>query len=77
MRLIQDRRKDLNLDFADRIAVQLAVSSQDLGDAIDENCEYITKETLAVQLEVLPLTDDDNAQAIGDFKVVIQVRKSS
>lgn len=77
VRLIQDRRKDLNLDFADRIAVQLAVSSQDLGDAIDENCEYITKETLAVQLEVLPLTDADNAQAIGDFKVVIQVRKSS
>ena len=56
VRIIQDRRKELNLDFTDRIEVGITGASPDLRRAIEANRDYICSETLAVKLlfEALP-----------------------
>ena len=50
VRLIQDRRKELQLNFTDRITLALVTDDADLAQAIQENSEYIKSETLAVEL---------------------------
>ena len=51
VRLIQDRRKEMQLEFTDRIKIQVCTSSDDLKAAIEENRDYVTGETLATSLE--------------------------
>jgi isoleucyl-tRNA synthetase len=51
VRLIQDRRKELNLNYTDRIAVGIETASKVLGDALQQHIEYIKGETLAVDLK--------------------------
>ena len=50
VRLIQDRRKELDLQFTDRIHLGLVTESEGLRRAIEENAEYIKSETLALEL---------------------------
>lgn len=50
VRLIQDIRKQKDLNFTDRIAVHLAAHDSSLGVALRENWSYIVGETLAVEL---------------------------
>jgi isoleucyl-tRNA synthetase len=49
-RQIQDRRKQLDCDFTDRIEVGIVTDSEELCQAIEENAEYIKGETLADRL---------------------------
>ena len=49
-RQIQDRRKQLDCDFTDRIEVGIVTDSDELQKAIEENSEYIQGETLADRL---------------------------
>jgi isoleucyl-tRNA synthetase len=50
VRLIQDRRKDLNCAYTDRIEVGFSTDSKDLRDAIDQFRDYIAQETLAIRI---------------------------
>ncbi|MCH2180155.1 MAG: isoleucine--tRNA ligase [Mariniblastus sp.] len=52
VRLVQDRRKELNLQFTDRIQLWLEPENEELKQAIAENREHITAETLAVDLKL-------------------------
>jgi isoleucyl-tRNA synthetase len=76
VRLVQDRRKELNLEFTDRIEVGIVGASAELQKAIADNMEYICGETLAVKLvfEALPGVEGVEVE-IGDEKVKLFVRK--
>jgi isoleucyl-tRNA synthetase len=56
VRLIQERRKELDCQYTDRIQVGLVTESEELRQAIEENAAYIRGETLAVELSGEPLT---------------------
>ncbi|MDR2344955.1 MAG: isoleucine--tRNA ligase [Planctomycetaceae bacterium] len=51
VRLIQDQRKELNLEYTDRILVGVETKSKALGESLVKFCETIKKETLAVDLK--------------------------
>jgi isoleucyl-tRNA synthetase len=55
VRLIQERRKELDCQYTDRIQVGLVTESEELRQAIEENTEYICGETLALGLTADPL----------------------
>jgi isoleucyl-tRNA synthetase len=58
VRLIQDRRKELDLQFTDRIDIWLVTDAADLKTAIDENRQYIMQETLCTSLNLDAPADD-------------------
>ena len=76
VRIIQDRRKELDLDFTDRIEVGIVGASAELRRAIEANRDYICSETLAVKLvfEVLPGVDGVEVE-IGEEKITLYVKK--
>jgi isoleucyl-tRNA synthetase len=51
VRLIQDRRKELQLNYTDRIMVGIQTTSHAIGEALHKHIEYIKGETLAVDLK--------------------------
>jgi len=51
VRLIQDRRKELKLNYTDRILVGIQTPSHTLGQTLHGHIEYIKGETLAVDLK--------------------------
>jgi isoleucyl-tRNA synthetase len=77
IRLIQDRRKEMELDFTDRIEIGLVGTSPNLRKAIEQFREYISGETLAVKLqfEALSGADADEVE-IGDDKAKLSVRRA-
>jgi isoleucyl-tRNA synthetase len=50
VRLVQERRKELDCQFTDRIAVAVVTDAEPLRQAIEENREYVQRETLAQRL---------------------------
>jgi isoleucyl-tRNA synthetase len=50
VRLVNERRKELDCDFTDRIRLGVVTDSQDLTTALTENEAYIKNETLAVEV---------------------------
>ena len=50
VRAIQDRRKEMDCEFTDRIAVGIVTDSAELRAAIEQFADYIRGETLAVEL---------------------------
>ncbi|MCL2305778.1 MAG: class I tRNA ligase family protein [Planctomycetaceae bacterium] len=57
VRLIQDRRKEMNCEYTDRITVEIATTSRLLQDAIQKFGNYIRGETLCTSLKQVPQTD--------------------
>jgi isoleucyl-tRNA synthetase len=55
VRLIQERRKELDCQYTDRIRVGCVTESEELRQAIEENTEFICGETLALGLTGDPL----------------------
>jgi len=51
VRLIQDRRKELKLNYTDRILVGIQTPSRTIGQTLFKHIEYIKGETLAVDLK--------------------------
>ena len=51
VRLVQDRRKELDLRFTDRIQLWLVTENSELQQAIRENSQHIADETLATELK--------------------------
>ncbi len=75
VRLIQDRRKELELEFTDRILTVLETDSDELDTAIQENIDYITRETLSVEIldATIPGVDAIEKEVGGhDVKISIQ-----
>ena len=74
VRLIQDRRKDLDCKFTDRIQVGIVTSSDEIQTAVEENAEYIKDETLGVHLASNPLDGTDGVEhSVADNEVTIYV----
>lgn len=64
--VIQNLRKDEDLDVADRIVVAYAAPSE-VEQAVQAYADYIRNETLAVTLEPNPATDSLEAVEVGDY----------
>ncbi len=78
VRLIQDRRKDIGLDFTDRIEVGIVGTSPALQKAIGDNLEYISGETLSIEVAFDALASDTGTELeLGDEKLTLYVRKVS
>jgi isoleucyl-tRNA synthetase len=76
VRLVQDRRKELALEFTDRIEIGVSGAAADLQQALESNREHICGETLSVKLVFEPLTEAEGAAVeIGDEKVTLFVRR--
>ena len=74
VRLVQDRRKELQLNFTDRI--ELAITTDEaLEQAIKENAEYIKSETLSTILTFSAIAGADGAERqIGDHELTIYIK---
>ena len=59
VRLVQDRRKEINCQYTDRIEIGVVTDSDELKTAIRENAAYIQTETLANSLGLEALPDVD------------------
>ncbi len=67
VRIIQDRRKEMDCQFTDRIAVGVVADSAGLTSAIEQFRDYICGETLAVELRLAALPEVEPVDAtIGD-----------
>jgi isoleucyl-tRNA synthetase len=76
VRLIQDRRKEIGLDFTDRIEIGIVGASPELQKAIADNLAHISGETLAVKIvfEALPGAPGIETE-LGDENLTLYVRK--
>ncbi|MCO6453868.1 MAG: isoleucine--tRNA ligase [Pirellulaceae bacterium] len=75
VRLIQERRKELDCQFTDRIAVGLVTGSEALRQALDEHRETIQRETLARHLEFTALDSVPGAMlSIGGHAIELFVQ---
>jgi isoleucyl-tRNA synthetase len=52
VRMIQDRRKEMRLNFTDRIMVGIVTESEELRTAVTDFGDYIRGETLAIELRL-------------------------
>ena len=79
-RFIQDRRKELDLNRADRIRLWLVTESAELIQAVSENQDYLRGETLAVAIEMQPPADTQIAETkvdINDQSIQIFIQVDS
>jgi len=78
VRLIQERRKELQLEYTDRIAVGIVTDSEELTAAFDENRDYIMQETLATSLTDKPIPTAEGADhEISGHKLTLYVSRSA
>ena len=76
VRVIQDRRKEMNCNYTDRIAVGIATDSAPLLDAATTFADYVKSETLALDLQASALADAEptNVKIDGaDVAVYVKV----
>ncbi len=75
IRAIQDRRKEMNLEFTDRIEVAVVTDSDALRKAVEQFGEYIRRETLAVQLGLQPIPDAEPVElAVASHSLTLYVK---
>jgi len=74
VRLIQDRRKELKLNYTDRIVVGITTASRAIGEALHKHIEYIKGETLAVDLKKGQVPDAETMScAIDDEELMLSI----
>ncbi|MBC8352491.1 MAG: isoleucine--tRNA ligase [Planctomycetes bacterium] len=76
-RQIQDRRKQLDCEFTDRIEVGIVTDSDELRKAIEENADYIKGETLAdsILFEALKGVEPVECEVAGvTVKIYVRVK---
>ncbi len=74
VRVVQERRKELDLNYTDRIEVAVVTTDAELQKSLSENAAYIKDETLAVALSYEPLTDtESNEIHVGDHQALLFV----
>ncbi len=72
---IGTRRKEIDCQYTDRIAVGLATDCRVLRDAVDRYRDYIMRETLAVELKLEPMPGVEPVEVkIGEETVVLYVK---
>jgi len=75
VRAIQDRRKDINCQYTDRIAVGVVTDSQELRAAVEAFGDYIKGETLATQVAFEPIEKAEPVELdVAGFGVTLYVR---
>jgi isoleucyl-tRNA synthetase len=76
VRLVQDRRKEMGLEFTDRIWIGMVGGSDVLRKAVVQFADYIGGETLAKQFSSEPIPGVDAVEVeVGDEKVSLYVTK--
>jgi isoleucyl-tRNA synthetase len=74
-RIVNDVRKEQKLEFTDRIEIGLVTDSAELRAAIEQFCEYIMGESLAIKLDFGPIAGGEPVDlTIGDYKAMIYIR---
>ena len=77
VRFIQDQRKKMQLQYTDRISVGVVIGNSDVAEAIEENREYMTRETLADQLGTAEIAGTDRVEIkVADTDGALFVVKS-
>jgi isoleucyl-tRNA synthetase len=77
VRVVQDRRKDLGLEFTDRIEIGVAGVSAEMQKVIEPFRDYICGETLAEKLAFEALAGVESVEVeIGDDQVTLHVRRA-
>ncbi len=75
VRVVQDIRKDLSLEFTDRIEIGAVTEFPELRDAIDAFRDYITAETLAVSIVFEPIPGVRPARVkVGEYEAGAYMR---
>jgi isoleucyl-tRNA synthetase len=78
VRIVQDRRKELGLDFTDRIVIGLDIGSQAVGYAVIAHADYIKSETLATGIVEGPIEEAvPTIVEIADETARLYVKKHS
>jgi isoleucyl-tRNA synthetase len=74
-RAVNDRRKEMNCQFTDRIEIAIVTEGTELPAAIAQFRGYIMTETLAVSIEFEPIAGVDPVEVeIGDYRAKLYVR---
>ena len=75
-RMVQDRRKELDLERTDRIELAIETESEELRQAITENLEYLKGETLATNVSFdAPSNHSEFSESeIGEFRLKIFIQ---
>jgi isoleucyl-tRNA synthetase len=74
-RVINDRRKELNCRFTDRIEVGMVTDSVELRTAVEQFREYIQGETLAVAIPFQPIAGAEPVEAeIAEHRAVLYLK---
>ena len=77
VRFVQDRRKELALQFTDRIEIGISTDDDQISKAIEENKLFIAEETLAIEISFSALSGVQAITAtIGDGEVMIYVARA-
>jgi isoleucyl-tRNA synthetase len=72
---IQTRRKEIDCQYTDRIAVGLVTESAALRDAVGRYRDYVMRETLAVELKLEPIAGVEPVEVkIGEETVALYVK---
>ena len=80
VRMVQDHRKELDLERTDRITLNLFLDDADLSTAIEENRDYIGTETLTTKLTVESLASaraDAIEKSINEIPLRLSVAKTT
>jgi len=76
VRLIQDKRKSLDLEYTAQIEVAVVSQSNELQAAVKQFVDYIQQETLAIQVQQSPIASvDPVSAAVADSDVQIYVKQ--
>ncbi len=74
-RAVNDRRKDMNCQFTDRVAIAIVTDSAELRAAIEQFCDYVMTETLAVSIRFEPIAGVESVDIeIGDYRAQLYIR---
>ena len=77
VRVIQDRRKEMGLEFTDRIVAGLVTDSDELIEAVKQFRSYIQGETLALEIGFTPPPGAEAVEVkVGDYSAMLSVKKS-
>jgi isoleucyl-tRNA synthetase len=75
VRAIQDRRKEMDCQFTDRIEIGLVTDSQEFRAAVEQFREYIQGETLAVEISSTPISGAEPLQVkVAEYSVTLYIK---
>jgi len=77
VRVVQDRRKEMNLEFTDRIEIGIVGASAELQTALEQYRDYVCGETLAAKISFESLSGvEATKMEFGDAEIMLYVKKT-